>query len=104
MSLWDVLIIVNSAALVGGALSAARVTHGGAPAYIVAIVTGVLLAVANAWTWTKVAHAVVGRIKPLPESAHERYFRLLYLAAAIWSLCAVAAGQYIVLGVLALRS
>jgi hypothetical protein len=104
MSLWDLLIVVSSSAFVGGALAAARVTNGGVRNYLVATITGVLLAIANAWTWSKVAGGVDRHIKGLSESDQERYLRLLYLAATIWILCAGAAGIWIALRVLRLVS
>ena len=104
MSLWDLLILVSSSAFLGGGLAAARVTNGGVRDYLVATITGVLLAVANVWTWSKVAGGVDRHIKGLSESDRERNQRLLYLAASIWTLCAGAAGLWIALRVLRLVS
>ena len=65
MSLWELLIGVSSSAIVGGALAAARVANGGVRNYLMATLIGVLLAVANVWTWSKVAGATDRRIKAL---------------------------------------
>lgn len=102
MSLWELLIGVSSSAIVGGALAAARVSNGGVRSYLIATLTGVLLAVANAWTWSKVAGATDRRIEAFSESDRERYLRWLYLAAGMWVLCGGAAGLWIALGVLGL--
>lgn len=104
MSLWDLLIVVSSSAFVGGALAAARVTNGGVRNYLVATIIGVLLAVANVWTWSKVAGGVDRHIKGLSKSHQERYLRLLYVAASMWILCGGAAGIWIALRALRLFS
>jgi hypothetical protein len=88
MSLWHLLIATSSSAFLGGAVAAVHVTSGGARNYLVATLVGILLAVANAWTWSKVAGTVERHIKAFSDADREWYLRLLYLAVAIW-VCAL---------------
>ena len=104
MSLWHLLIATSSSAFLGGAGAAVLVTSGGARNYLVATLIGILLAVANAWTWSKVAGAVERHIKAFSDADREWYLRLLYLAVAIWGLCAGPVGLWIALGSLRLVS
>jgi hypothetical protein len=104
MSLWHLLIATSSSPFLGGAVAAVRVTSGGARNYLVATVIGILLAVANAWTWSKVAATVDRHIKAFSDADREWYLPLLYLAVAIWGLCAGPVGLWIALGSLRLVS
>jgi hypothetical protein len=100
--LWTLLIATSSMALIGGALAALRTVTGGARHYVLASLSGLLLAAANAWTWNRLGHAVDRYVRPLSQLRRERYLRLLYLAAAIWFLCAGVLGIWITSAVLRL--
>jgi hypothetical protein len=100
MSLWDLLIVTSSAAFVGSALAAARVVNGSTRDYVVATISGLLLAIANAWTWSKVGNAVDTHVKSFVESHRERYLRNIYIAAAIWAVCAGILGMLIASAIL----
>lgn len=82
--LWTLLILVSSSSLIGGAVAAVRTVNGGGPDYAVAIITGLLLALANLWGWSRIAKAMNTHIQLLQEAQQERYLRPMYLAAAIW--------------------
>jgi hypothetical protein len=100
--LWTLLIGMSSMALIGGALAAPRTVDGGVRHYVLASVFGVLLAASNAWTWNRVAHAVDDYVTRLSHLRRERYLRVLYLAAAIWFLCAGVLGIWVTSAVLRL--
>lgn len=102
MSLWTLLIFVSSAGFFGSALGAAYATSGSVRGFVVAAIVGLLMATSNAWTWSKIGDAVDDYVRPLVESQQERYLRAVYLAAAVWVLCAGLLGGLIASAILRL--
>jgi hypothetical protein len=95
VNLWTLLIAISSMTLLGSAVLAASGANGGVRSYVVVAISGLLLATCNAWTWSKIGDAVDDHVKPFSESQQERYLRTLYLALAIWALCAAFLGVVI---------
>ena len=85
--LWTLLVVVSSIGLLSSAVAAASAVDGSLRSYLVAAVFGLLLAIANAWAWTRIGHAADDHVKSLAEVRGERSLRTLYLALAIWALC-----------------
>ena len=85
--LWTLLVVVSSIGLLSSAVASASAVDASLRSYVVAALFGLVLAIANAWAWTRIGYAADDHVKSLSEVRGERYLRTLYLALAIWALC-----------------
>ena len=104
MNLWTLLVAVSSMGPLGSAVSAAYAVEGSVPSYVVAAISGLLLATANAWAWTRIGHATDNHLRSLSEARQEHFLRTLYIALAIWALCAALLGVLITSAILRLTT
>ena len=95
-------MVLGSASFMGAALAAARIVNGGVGSYVVAGISGLLMAIGNWWMWSKISDAVDDYLKPLSELQQERYLPRVYLIAAIWVPCGGVLGVPITLAILRL--
>jgi hypothetical protein len=102
LSLWNLLIVLSSASFMGGALAAARIVNGGVGSYVLAGISGLLMAMGNWWMCSKISDAVDHYLKPLSELQQERCPPRVYLIAAIWVPCSGVLGVPITLAILRL--
>jgi hypothetical protein len=94
MTLWGLLISLSLVMPIAGAIASARLAHKGFAGYIVAILVGLMLGAACAWTLRKFGHFVVARQETRPVRAQELYLGTLYVAAVLWVLLALFAGSW----------
>jgi hypothetical protein len=80
---------------IGGGLASAKSAKVGFGGYTLAITIGLALGVCCAWTMRIVGDTVAARITRQTVSLHERYFRALYFAAAVWIAFALFLGGWV---------
>ena len=88
--LWTLILTTSSLTCFVSAIVTAHRANGGVRGYAVAVIAGLLLAIGNAWTLSKVANTLAQHVKLLSQSRQERYLGALYLVAALWMLCGAA--------------
>jgi hypothetical protein len=95
MSLWHLFHFICFSAVIGSSLSAARVHKPGFAGYSEAAALGIVLGLGSAWAMWTSGRALAMRIRRLPESQHESYFRLLYGGAMMWIIIASVFGFWV---------
>jgi hypothetical protein len=93
--LWTLLIATSSFTFVYGAVATARDAKAGIAGYALVITIGLLLAVGNAWTWTKLADIVTSFLKPYSDSRQEKWLHAMYFAAGAWILFAAFLSHWV---------
>lgn len=93
--LWTLLIATSSFVFVYGAVVTAHDASAGIASYPLVITIGLLLAVGNAWIWSKVADIVTSYLKPYSESQQEKWLHVVYFAAGAWILFAAFLSHWV---------
>ena len=97
--LWTLLIAIGSLNFLGGTMVWARFQTRSMQVYALASTLGLAMTVGNFWLWSRVAEVLATRMGKSSESARERVFGLLYIAAVVWMPVATALGYWITRGV-----
>jgi hypothetical protein len=79
---------------VAGAIASGRLAHKGFNGYVVAVLVGLLLGAAGAWTLRRFGRFVVTRLRMRPVRAEGLYLGALYFSAVLWALLALFAGSW----------
>jgi len=84
VSLWDLMTLLCVGLSLGGAMGSASASKATLNGHILAIAAGLAIGLTFAWMMRRSGTQAAARIRKLPGASQERYFRLLYLAAALW--------------------
>jgi hypothetical protein len=79
---------------VAGAIASARLAHKGLNGYVIAILGGLVLGAAGAWTLRTFGRLAVARLETRPVRGEGLYLRALYMVAVLWALLALLAGSW----------
>src|SRR3954468_24821609 len=88
--LWTLIVTTSSLTCFVSAIVTGHRATCGVRGYTVAVITGGLVGISDAWALSNVANALVERVKLFSEARQDRYFRAVYLVAALWMLCGAA--------------
>lgn len=69
---------------VGGALASAKLAKTSVAGYGLSVAVGLILGLLLAWIMRAAGKIIGGRIKRQSELVQVRYFRALYITAALW--------------------
>jgi len=103
-SLWQFLHLMCVAITVGSSLAPAKIARTGLGGHVLAVFVGLAVGGGCAWAMWTAGGIIVNRIRRLPESSHEGYFRTLYFAAMFWIVFSSFAGFWASFGLLRLLS
>jgi hypothetical protein len=93
--LWTLLIAISSLCIPMGALDQVHRAGGGMAAYLVTSVLGIALAAGDVWLWLQIAASVERRISGRAEEVKERFLRVVYAVAFLWSVPSLALGVWL---------
>ncbi|MGA9390536.1 MAG: hypothetical protein WBV69_08835 [Candidatus Sulfotelmatobacter sp.] len=83
-SLWQLLHLVCIALTLGASMGSPEVARAGFRGYAVAIAVGLGVGLGGAWVMSNAGRIAFARIRSLPESSQERYFRRVYIGVIFW--------------------
>lgn len=83
-SLWQFLHLMCVALTLGASMGSPEVAKAGFRGYAVATAVGLGVGVGCAWIMWNAGRIAFARIRSLPGSMRERYFRRVYIGAILW--------------------